>query len=115
MSQSDTAGTPAQMADQVAAAVLAVPGVAGLHTGAFGEVATYLPGRRVDGVRVRADRCEVHLVLSWGSPVLATADRVRAAVAPLVGTVVDVSVEDVVIDTEPTPAPPAATRPRSPH
>ncbi|MGV8973461.1 MAG: hypothetical protein ACOH10_14150 [Rhodoglobus sp.] len=85
----------AVLADQVAAAVRAIPGVVGLHTGTFGEVATYLAGRRVDGVQLRPDGCAVHLVLAWGAPVLATADLVRAAVAPLVGARVDVSIEDV--------------------
>lgn len=93
----ESAGTgPVDLADRVALAVCAVPGVAGLHTGAFGEAATYLPGRRVNGVRVRPGSCDVHVVLTWGAPVLATADRVRAVVAPLVGTRVDVTVEDVV-------------------
>ncbi|MGV8968361.1 MAG: hypothetical protein ACOH2F_19015 [Cellulomonas sp.] len=85
-----------RLADAVANAVLAVPGVVGLHTGTFGEIATYLAGRRVEGVQIRPDSCAVHLVLAWGAPVLATADRVRAVVGPLVGTPVDVSVEDVV-------------------
>ena len=86
------------LADRVAAAVRNVPGVADLHTGAFGEVATHLPGRRVGGVQIRADHCAVHVVLYWGSPVLATADQVRAAVTPLVATRVDVTIEDVVTD-----------------
>jgi len=86
------------LADQVAAAVRAVPGVADLHTGAFGEVATHLPGRRVGGVQIRPDHCAVHVVLYWGWPVLATADRVRAVVAALVGTRVDVTIEDVLTD-----------------
>ena len=90
-------GRPAaELADAVAAAVRAVPGVAGLHTGVFGEVATYLPGRRVEGVRIGPGGCAVHVVLIWGAPVLATADLVRAAVTPLVGARVDVTVEDVV-------------------
>lgn len=88
--------TPVELADRVAVAVLAVPGVAGLHSGAFGEVGTHLAGRRVEGVRLGPDRCEVHLVVVWGTDVLVTADRVRAAVAPLVDRVVDVTVEDVV-------------------
>ena len=50
------------LADRVAAAVRNVPGVADLHTGAFGEVATHLPGRRVGGVQIRADHCAVHVV-----------------------------------------------------
>lgn len=87
---------PVDLADRVAAAVRAVPGVADLHTGAFGEVATYLPGRKVAGVQIRTDHCAVHVVLYWGSPVLQTADRVRSAVTALVGTRVDVTIEDVV-------------------
>ena len=85
----------ADLADRVAAAVLGVPGVARLHTGVFGEVATYLPGRRVDGVRLRPDRAEVHLVLAWGAPVEPTAAAVRQVAAAIAGTVVDVSVQDV--------------------
>lgn len=83
-------------ADVVAAAALAVPGVAGLHAGTFSEVGTYLPGRRVDGVRLRDDVAEVHVVLTWGVDVRATADAIREALAPLTGTPVDVCVEDVV-------------------
>lgn len=94
-SQSSAEPAP-EIADLVAAAALAVDGVADLHTGTFGEVATYLPGRRVGGVRIAADVTEVHLVLRWGAPVLATADAVRIAVQPLVGTRVDVAVQDVV-------------------
>lgn len=83
-------------ADAVAAAVRAVPGVHDLHPGAPGEVATYLPGRRVVGVRLLDPGCEVHLVLDLGAPVHETTDRVRSALAPLVGGPVHVHVEDVV-------------------
>ncbi|MDT9593505.1 hypothetical protein RDV89_10540 [Nocardioides zeae] len=82
-------------ADLVAAAVRAVPGVHDLHPGAYGEVATYLPGRRVTGVRLRDERCDVHVVLTWQAHVRDTTDAVRAAVRPLVGGAVDVTVEDV--------------------
>ena len=82
-------------ADAVAAAALALPGVTALHSGAFGEVGTYLPGRRVTGVRITADLTEVHVVVAMGSPVLPVAEQVRAAVQPLVGTPVDVYVEDI--------------------
>lgn len=87
---------PTDAAEAVAAATLAVPGVNGLHAGVLGEVATYLPGRRVNGVRLREDSCEVHIVLDWGSPVVETADEVRKAVEALVEGPVDVTVEDVV-------------------
>jgi len=96
---SEGPGAPEDQADRVAAAVRAVAGVAGLHTGAFGEVATHLRGRRVEGVQIRADHCAVHVVLYWGVPVLEAAERVRSTVSPLVGTRVDVTIEDVI--TEP--------------
>ncbi|WZH50960.1 MAG: hypothetical protein PIR53_13125 [Nocardioides alkalitolerans] len=93
----ETAGEPeVDVADQVAAAVLAVPGVHALHPGAFGEIATYLPGRRVAGVRVADERCEVHVVLRWPAPLAATTDAVRAAVRSVVPGPVDVTVGDVV-------------------
>ncbi|KQU65219.1 hypothetical protein ASD62_10385 [Phycicoccus sp. Root563] len=82
--------------DDIAAAVLAVPGVSDLHAGMFGEVATYLPGRRVSGIRLQPDLTEVHLTIAFGSPVRETADAVRRAVAEQVGTPVHVTVEDVV-------------------
>lgn len=83
-------------ADAVADLVRAVPGVAGLHPGMFGEVATHLPGRRVIGVRVLADRVDVHVSLVPTAPVRTTAAAVRAAVAAVcAGMPVDVTVEDI--------------------
>jgi uncharacterized alkaline shock family protein YloU len=88
-----------ELADRVAAVVRAVPGVVGLHGGVFGEVATYLPGRRVSGIRITAERAEVHLTLAWGEPVRPTAELVRDLVADLTGVPVFVTVEDVVQPT----------------
>jgi len=65
-------GHPLEIADLIEQVVLKVPGVSALHGGLFGEVATYLPGRRVSGIRVRDDVSEVHVVITWGTPVLAT-------------------------------------------
>ncbi|SFA98372.1 hypothetical protein SAMN05192575_102288 [Nocardioides alpinus] len=87
--------TPAELADRVAHAVLSVPGVHDLHGGVLGEVATYLPGRRVTGVRLRDGDTQVHLVLTWGAPVSATTDEVRTRVAAIVPGTVHVAVEDV--------------------
>ena len=82
--------------DRIAAAVLACPGVIALHGGVFGEVATYLPGRRVIGVQVGADRVAVHFTALLGEPVLRVAADVRAAATPLAcGWPLDVVVEDV--------------------
>lgn len=85
----------ADLADRIAEVVLAVPGVHALHAGVLGEAATYLPGRRVNGVKVEDDACEVHVVLDWGTSIPQTADAVRTAVEPLVEGPVHVAVEDV--------------------
>ncbi|MBI3215411.1 MAG: Asp23/Gls24 family envelope stress response protein [Mycobacterium sp.] len=83
-------------ADVIAAAVSAVPGVAGLHGGMFGEAATYLPGRRIPGIRLDGADTEIHVSLLFGHPIRATAEAVRDAVAGLVTGPVHVTVEDVV-------------------
>jgi len=93
--------TGAEFADQVAAAVLTVRGVSGLHGGMFGETATYLPGRRVPGVRLTEDVTDIHLSLAYGSPIAATAQQVRDALTALVTGPVNVTVEDVVPRTDP--------------
>lgn len=84
-------------ADDIAALVLAVPDVVRLHAGRFGEVATYLPGRRVTGVKLGVDQIEVHVVVAGQQPVRETAQLIHAAVATLVGTPVHVYVEDVAV------------------
>lgn len=89
-------------AERIAAVVTAVEGVAGLHAGMFGEVATYLPGRRVSGVRIAADRVDVHVSLVLGVPVRPTATAIQRAVAELIQLPVDVTIEDLVPVT-PTP------------
>ncbi|MGB3356550.1 MAG: hypothetical protein WBB00_27765, partial [Mycobacterium sp.] len=88
--------TDAEPADTVAAIVRAVPGVAELHSGMFGEVGTYLPGRRVPGIRIGDDTIDVHITVWQGAAVRDTAAAVRAAVAASrPGTPVNVTVEDV--------------------
>lgn len=86
---------PVEPADAVAAAVRAVPGVLDLHGGLLSEVATYLPGRMVRGVRLREPGAEVHVVLAWGAALDETTAAVRAAAARVVGLPVDVWVQDV--------------------
>ena len=87
----DMAGT----VDRIARAVLAVPGVTGLHGGPFGAVATYLPGRRVVGIRRRDDHTEVHVTVTGDRPVREVADDVRRAVREVVEQPVHVTVEDI--------------------
>lgn len=101
--EAGTAAEPVELADRVAAAVLAVPGVHDLHGGVLGEVATYLPGRRVNGVRLRDEETQIHLVLSWDAPVAITTAAVRDQVAGIVPGPVHVTVEDVARPSEPAP------------
>ncbi|KYH45401.1 hypothetical protein [Branchiibius sp. NY16-3462-2] len=89
-----------ELVDAIAQAVLATPGVQGLHSGRFGEVATYLPGRRVAGVRTAESGSDIHIVVAWGHPVPATADAVRAAVQRVAPGRIDVTVEDVAAPDE---------------
>lgn len=94
---SEPGGASAQpeLIDQIALVVLGTAGVHDLHAGGVGQVATYLPGRRVTGIRTVEDGYDVHVVLAWGFSVSATAAAVRAAVQALAPGRVDVTVEDV--------------------
>lgn len=91
----DVAPDPLTPAEVVAAAVLAVPGVVRLHGGRFGELGTYLPGRRVTGVRIDDEGTEVHVVVSDLVPVPDTAARVQRAVSAIAPRPVRVHVEDI--------------------
>jgi hypothetical protein len=87
------------LADAVAAAVLAHPGVVRLSGGAFGTVASYLPGRRVVGVRLPlrdTDPVQIAVVARMGVALPRLAEDLGAAVVAVVGPVaVDVTVADV--------------------
>lgn len=81
--------------DRIVQAVERVPGVAGLHGGALGELATYLPGRRVRGIRVDDTGCEVHVILEWEAPPIETADKIRASLLGLVEPPIHVTIADI--------------------
>jgi hypothetical protein len=82
--------------EAIAAATLASPSVARLFPGVAGEIASYLPGRQVPGVRIRSDAVEIHVTVRWGGFLPAVGEEVRASVAPLSGTLpVFVFVDDV--------------------
>ncbi|MFT3660444.1 MAG: hypothetical protein QM809_03335 [Gordonia sp. (in: high G+C Gram-positive bacteria)] len=110
---------PGDLAESVAAAVLAVPGVAGLSGGAFGAVATFGPGGRVIGIALRDEAGEVAIVGELGYDLQAVAERVRAAAEPVAGRPIDVLVADLRLpDDAPTdpesksaPADPSHPRP----
>ncbi len=93
--------TPVLAVDLMAAAVQACPSVAGLHGGQFGEVATYLPGRRVLGVRITDTAVDVHVTGWFPATMLQIAAQIRAAVTPWAGGLpVDVTIEDMLVPGE---------------
>lgn len=71
-----------EVAELVARAARAAPGVVDLHPGRMGEFATYGRGHRVNGVRVRPGPKEVtvRVVVEYGRPLLNLAEAVRGAV-----------------------------------
>ncbi|WP_222851775.1 hypothetical protein [Phytoactinopolyspora mesophila] len=99
MSSPNPPGAEPEVVDALAEAVLAVDGVEALHQGMFGEVGSYLPGRRVPGIRVHENSTEVHVVVRWGSPVRGTADAIRRAAAEVRPGQVDVMIADVAMQS----------------
>lgn len=101
--------TPAvglSQAELIAAAVLACPDVAGLHGGRFGEVATYLPGRQVTGVRITPTDVFVHVIARYPATVNQIDTAVRVALVPHVGALpVTLTIEDLVADLPATGGP----------
>jgi uncharacterized alkaline shock family protein YloU len=82
--------------DAGADAVDACPAVVRRSSGRGVEVATYLPGRRVEGIRADEGRIEVYVDVRYGSHLPSVADEIRSAVATRVGTeAVDVVITDV--------------------
>ncbi len=103
-------------ADLIRAAALDCPDVAAISAGAFGQVASYLPGRIVPGVRVDDVRVEVHVVARYGPPLREVADQIGDAVAPLLaGRPLRVVIDDILLPgetlTDPDPGPPEAPLP----
>lgn len=109
--------------EAVATATTSCPSVERLSSGALSEIATYLPGRRVIGVRARDEELEVHVVGKWPVPLPLVADEVRAAVTPLSeGLPVGIYIDDIdvppsvlgVEDPPPPELPPAMDAPAAP-
>lgn len=92
--------------DEVARLAATCPSVVRLSVGAGVEVATYLPGRRVEGVRLVDDVVEVHVVARYGPSMSEVAGEVRGAVQPVVGAwPVAVVIEDVDLEFTPVAGP----------
>ncbi|MEV4258730.1 hypothetical protein AB0J52_36695 [Spirillospora sp. NPDC049652] len=88
--------SPADLAERVAAAVTALPDVAGLSTGRSAMLVTYRVGTPVTGVAVRDDAVEIGVVARYGRPLERIADEVRAVAEPLADERrVDVLIADI--------------------
>ena len=82
--------------EAVARRVEECPGIASLSSGPVGLAASYLPGKRVEGVRVTDDLVEVHVVARWGVTTQAVDREVRGAASSMTaGRRLDVFIEDV--------------------
>jgi hypothetical protein len=91
---------PSALAERVAAAVTAHPAVARLHGGQFGAVATYMPGRRLIGVRIGVgdEPVEVAVVLRPDRPIPGVVRDLRAEVSRMCGgAAVDITVADLAL------------------
>ena len=94
-----SAAAPDPDPEAVVAAVLACPAVAAMSGGVAGEVATYLPGRRVGGIRIDAVAVTVHVVGRYGPTMAEIGEQVGLAVAPLAaGREVRVVIDDLDLD-----------------
>lgn len=97
-------GSPAPdpaLAERIAAAVTAHPAVARLDGGDFGAVATYLPGRRLIGVRLGqvGEPVELAVVLWPHQPIPEVAGALRRKVSAMcAGAAVDIADVDIVVD-----------------
>ncbi len=88
-----------QLARAVFDEALSTSGVHSLATGGpFAEIATYGPGETIQGVVVRDDEVEVHIVADYplSVPLPKLADNIREKVEPIVeGRKTTVVVEDL--------------------
>lgn len=94
---------PVELAERVAAAVTAHPAVAGLHGGLYNAVATYLPGRKLVGVRIGEgdEPVEVAVVLLSDRPIPEAVRALRREVSALCGgAAVDITVADILLPGE---------------
>ncbi|MEA5363004.1 hypothetical protein VA596_25970 [Amycolatopsis sp., V23-08] len=66
----------------LATLVTALPQVAALHDGHFGEIATLLPGRRVPGVRIRPGEITIGVTGRYPATVAEIDAAVRVAIGP---------------------------------
>jgi hypothetical protein len=87
------------LAERLAEAAEQHAAVARLEGGGLVETATYLPGRRVMGVRESDSSVEVHVVLHWppahGRSIPAIVDDLRASLGRLTSKPLTIVVRDL--------------------
>ncbi|MBW6439801.1 hypothetical protein KZ829_39355 [Actinoplanes hulinensis] len=99
-------------ADAVASATRGCPDVEDLCGDPLGDIVTYLPGRRLPGVRIDREAVLVQVRSRWNVPAATVAHEIRGAVAGLApGRRIDVTIADV---SDP-PALPTATADSGPE
>ena len=88
---------PSILAERVAAVVTAHPAVARLHGGTFNDIATYVPGGRLTGVRIGdGGPVELALVVRLGHRIPDVVDSLRREVSLMCGgAAVDITVADI--------------------
>lgn len=104
------AGDPGALPERIADQIREHPAVVGLHGGPFGSICSYLPGRRVVGVRIDPDRAavQVGVVLWLSAPLPQLVTELRSRVTAVAGPIaVDVTVADVI--PAPSRSDPAST------
>jgi hypothetical protein len=100
--------------DDIYSAVIGCPGVAGLGSGTIGELATYLPGRRVPGIRVSPERVELEICAAWGPPIKQIAEQIWAALAVVVtDRPIEITITDIAPPITALSAPPVPSAPES--
>ncbi|GAA1907873.1 hypothetical protein [Lapillicoccus jejuensis] len=70
------------LAERLRDLALGVPGVVSLYPGTFGEIATYLPSRRVAGIRVLPDAVHIHVCAVKGVRTGQVADSIADRLEP---------------------------------
>lgn len=90
---------PLDTAQRIVTAVEALPQVAGMHTGTFGEVALLYAGDRVRGLKTTDETLQVHVcvnlqALGAEESLHTVSDTIRRTVAPLSPLSVDVIIAD---------------------
>jgi hypothetical protein len=109
MTSSSVASTPdAEALRGLAGRIDGAPSVARRSAGPFGVAAAYLPGERIDGIRLRdGGTVEIHVVMRWES----TVDDVERDVLEAVGEVFSAGVVMLFVDDIADPAGSRATAP----